>query len=85
MKQFYDTIYEQKKQMEISVVNRPSASAQLEGWCYFAKPDDEMEICEWGNGEGLDVTITRDGEQTKVQITWGEWELLTKLVKALQQ
>lgn len=71
--------------MEISVVNRTAASARLQGWCYSALDADEMEVCEWSNGEGFDVVISHKNKETRVELTWGEWELLTKLVRTLQQ
>jgi len=42
----------------------------------FAKDDDFMEVCDWHNGEGFDVTIN---EKT-FSFTHGQWECLQTLV-----
>ena len=36
-----------------------------------------MEVCEWYNGEGFDVSIA---DKTSVSFTWGQWEALQALV-----
>jgi hypothetical protein len=35
-----------------------------------------MEVCEWHNGEGFDVTVN----DQVTSITWGQWECLQALV-----
>ena len=43
----------------------------------MAKPDATIEVCEWVNGEGWDISI---GERT-VSITHGELEAINVLTK----
>lgn len=66
-------------------VNRKSVAGSTKDWCFFAKPDDEMEACEWGNGEGFDVNVHRNGVDTKFHMTWGEWEMIKHLVEELER
>lgn len=72
-----------KPNPEVTVVQRPSASGQIEDWCYFGKSGDQMEVCEWGNSEGFDVNISTQAGEINIKFTWGEWQLLKTLVRAL--
>ena len=49
--------------MAIETYERKANFAELESWCYIAKPHDFIEVTEWHNGEGFDVCINSDGEQ----------------------
>ena len=64
--------------------NRVSMFSELKEYCHHAKPNDYIEVTEWHNGEGIDVDVcsTNKGNQT-FMLTYGEWQLLKKLVKAL--
>ena len=62
--------------MSIDTYNRKAKFTQLKLYDLFAKDDDFMEVCEWHNGEGFDVTIN----DRVVSFTWGQWECLLVLV-----
>ena len=62
----------------IKTYSRPAKFAELKGYCPFAKDDDYIEITEWWNGEGFDVSIS---EEKTISLTWGEWELIQKMVE----
>lgn len=62
--------------MTIETYNRKSRFATLKPYDHFAKEDDFMEVCEWHNGEGFDVTVNN----RIVSYTWGQWECLQVLV-----
>jgi hypothetical protein len=62
--------------MPIDTYNRKARFTQLKLYDLFAKDDDFMEVCEWHNGEGFDVTIN----DRVVSFTWGQWECLLVLV-----
>ena len=62
--------------MSIDIYNRKAKFTQLKLYDLFAKDDDFMEVCEWHNGEGFDVTIN----DRVVSFTWGQWECLLVLV-----
>ena len=60
----------------IESYNRKTKFMELKPYCHHAKDYDFMEVTEWHNGEGFDVTI---GKKI-VTFTWGEWEALQALV-----
>ena len=53
----------------------------LKDFCHFAKPGDYLEVCEWINGEGFNVSI--NGKN--FDMTWGQFEALKKAVKKLNE
>jgi hypothetical protein len=56
--------------------NRGCKFTELKPYDHFAKDGDFMEVCEWYNGEGFDVTM---GDK-HFSLTHGEFEALTALV-----
>jgi hypothetical protein len=55
----------------------------LEDYCPLAKPEDFMEVSEWYNGEGVDVTIASVMGTNTTAFTWGQLKALKKLLKQL--
>lgn len=55
---------------------RKSKFTELKNYCHHHKEHDFMEVTEWHNGEGFDVTI----DDKHFQLTWGEFECLQALV-----
>jgi hypothetical protein len=74
--------------MNIETSNRKAVFMELFGICSFAKETsgDFIEVTEWSNGEGFDISLSSKscGTQT-IQLTWGEYKALKKLVKALNK
>ena len=62
--------------MTIETYKRKARFAELKPYDHFADTNDFMEVCEWHNGEGFDVTINN----RVVSYTWGQWECLQVLV-----
>ena len=62
--------------MAIETYTRKARFAELKAYDSFADKDDFMELCEWHNGEGFDVTI----DNRHFSLTWGQWECLQVLV-----
>ena len=62
--------------MTIETYKRKARFAELKPYDPFADKDDFMEVCEWHNGEGFDVTINN----RVFSFTWGQWECLQVLV-----
>ena len=58
---------------------RPARFTELKPYDHFAKADDFMEVCEWHNGEGFDVTIDASTNQ-HFSLTLGQWDCLQALV-----
>lgn len=57
--------------------NRKAVYAPLKEYCHLAKEHSFMEVTEWHNGEGFDVSI----DDKHFNLTYGEFELLSVLVK----
>lgn len=58
---------------------RKAITTSLKEYCHLAKDGDFMEVAEWHNGEGFDLTIN----ERIFQLTWGEFRALKKLAKKL--
>ena len=59
--------------------SRKSVHDDLNKYCILAKDTDFIEVTEWTNGEGWDITIN----DKVISLTWGELEAINYLVKAL--
>jgi len=74
--------------MKIETSNRKTVFMELFGICSFAKENsgDFIEVTEWSNGEGFDISLSSKSYGTQsIQLTWGEYKALKKLVKALDK
>jgi len=60
----------------IESYNRKAKFTTLTPYDHTAKEHDYMEVCEWFNGEGFDVTIN----EKHYSFTWGQYECLQALV-----
>jgi threonine dehydrogenase-like Zn-dependent dehydrogenase len=65
--------------MSIKVSERRAVFAELKPYCFHAGENDFIEVTEWTNGEGVDVTIESNGHQ-QFSLTWGQWEALQALI-----
>lgn len=61
--------------------NRKCIEADLGQFCYLQKADSFIEVCEWKNGEGYDITIN----ERLIQLTIGEVKAIRYLVKQLDK
>jgi len=59
-----------------------AAFVLLRQFDHFAKSSDFIEVSLWHNGEGFDVHLSSNGEQS-IRLSWGEFKALKKLVKEL--
>jgi hypothetical protein len=74
--------------MKIETSNRKAVFMELFGICSFAKENsgDFIEVTEWSNGEGFDISLSSKSCGTQaIQLTWGEFKALKKLVKELDK
>jgi hypothetical protein len=74
--------------MNIEQSYRKTVFMELYGICSFVKENsgDFMEVTEWSNGEGFDISLSaKSCGQQSIQLTWGEFKALKKLVKALNK
>jgi len=56
---------------------RDSIYTNLKQYCHLAKPDEIIDVCEWVNGEGWDISI---GDR-QFMLSIGELEAITVLTK----
>jgi hypothetical protein len=49
-----------------------------------AQRGDFLEVTEWSNGEGYDVTINYNHQETKVSLTYGQMEALIACQKHIE-
>lgn len=64
----------------MEILERKSISDKLRKYDHLAKDDDFIEVTEWGNGEGWDITLN---EQV-ISLTWGQLDAIDYLIKHLQ-
>ena len=60
--------------------NRKSAYDDLSRYCMLAKKYDFIEVTQWSNGEGWDVTIN----DRHFHLTHGELDAINYLTKAIE-
>lgn len=51
----------------------------------FAKEEDFIEVTEWTNGEGWDITISARNRNFTFGLTYGEFKAIKKLIKELEK
>lgn len=61
-------------------VNKKSVNDNLKKYDYLAKDDDFIEVTEWTNGEGYDITI----DDKIISLTEGQINAINYLVKSLE-
>lgn len=59
--------------------NRKSVNDNLRKYDHLAKKDDFIEVTEWTNGEGWDITIN----DRVISLTYGQLEAIKYLIKSL--
>lgn len=65
---------------KIETYNRKSAMMSLKD-CHWHRDHDFIEVTEWANREGWDITIS----DKNFSIHFTEWEALKKLIKKLDK
>ena len=60
--------------------DRKSVSDDLNKYDVLAKKDDFIEVTEWTNGEGWDISIN----ETQFRLTRGELDAINYLTKVLE-
>ena len=70
----------------VKIKNRISASDSLSKYDYLRNKDDKafIEVTEWGNTEGLDISIERENESKLFSLTYGELAAINYLAKTIE-
>lgn len=63
--------------------SRKSVHDTLKKYDYLSKDSWYIEVTEWVNGEGIDVTIESDGTKL-ISLTYGELDAINYLQNALR-
>ena len=63
----------------IETYNRKAKFASLNPYCHLAKEHSYIEVTEWSNGEGFDVSIGA-AEDKHFSLTYGEYQALQAVV-----
>jgi len=69
--------------LDIKENQRRAVNAELSSG--YNKPGDFIEVTEWSNGEGYDVTIATSAKQESFSLHFTEWKALKKLIKFLDE
>ena len=64
--------------------SRKSVNDKLKKYDYLAKDEDFIEVTEWTNGEGYDITIDKESNYKQFSLTDGELEAIKYLTKSLE-
>lgn len=64
----------------METVKRKSVNDNLQKYDYLAKDSDFIEVTEWANGEGWDISIN----DKIIQLTIGQLDAINYLTKALE-
>lgn len=64
----------------MDITNRKSISDDLHKYDYLAKEHSFIEVTEWANGEGWDITI----DDKVISLTIGQLDAIQYLTLALQ-
>lgn len=64
----------------MEIQNRKSINDKLKKYCYCSHGDNDfIEVTQWTNGEGIDVTIDSNGQEKSFSLTYGELEAILYL------
>lgn len=63
--------------------SRKSVHDDLKKYDYISKDNGYIEVTEWVNGEGIDVTI-ESGSTKLISLTYGELDAINYLQNALR-
>lgn len=70
----------------VKIKNRISASDSLSKYDYLRNKDDKafIEVTEWGNTEGIDISIERENGSKLFSLTYGELAAINYLAKTIE-
>ena len=69
------------KKFKYNVKERKSVNASLKDFCYLSKEHSFVEVTEWSNLDGYDITI----DDKQFSLTHGELDAIKALVKKLNK
>lgn len=68
----------------MEIQSRKSINDKLKKYYYCSNGDNDfIEVTQWTNGEGIDVTINSNGQEKSFSLTYGELEAINYLKMSL--
>lgn len=67
----------------MEIKNRKTVFDDLRKYCYLAKEHDSIEVTEWTNEGGYDISVSSSSAIRQISLTRGELEAINYLVKTL--
>ena len=68
----------------MEIQNRKSINDKLKKYCYYSNSDDDfIEVTQWVNGEGIDITIHSNRQDKSFSLTYGELDAVNYLKMSL--
>lgn len=70
----------------VGINNRITISDNLNKYDYLINKDDKafIEVTEWSNKEGIDISIERENESKLFSLTYGELAAINYLAKTIE-
>ena len=66
--------------MNYEIKQRNSVFAEMKQFCHMSKEHDFIEITEWTNGEGVDISLS----DRHISLTYGELKAINTLQGILE-
>lgn len=66
--------------MSIEISQRKSKLTYLKDYCHLSGDNDTIEIVDWENGDGVDVSIMSKYNSQHFSLTYGEFQALQVLI-----
>ena len=68
----------------MKIYNRKSISDELKKYCCCSNGNNDfIEVTQWANGEGIDITINANGQDKSFSLTYGELDAINYLKMSL--
>lgn len=68
---------------DLNFKNRKSVNIKLSKFDYLSDGSDFIEVTQWTNNEGMDITIGKGDHVTNLSLSLGEIEAISYLSKTL--
>jgi hypothetical protein len=70
---------------EFKTTQRKAVHTDLVEYCLMANKGDIIEVTEWANGEGYDVSICTGSNVNNFYITYGQYKALKAIIKEMNK
>lgn len=74
-----------KTKDDFKITKRNTIFSNLTKYCPLSDEHDYIEVTEWSNGEGVDVNIYAKPTEQAFHLTWGQFDLLKKIMKKIDK